>query len=80
MITLGVISTILLILLIFQHLKQLRNKTRQTNVIENRDENPGEATQEGTAEVENSSSDKFEEEESSGDSLYDNFELYMYRQ
>ena len=80
MITLGVISAILLILLIFQHLNHLRIKTRQTNVIENRDENPGEATQEGNAEVDNSSSDKFEEEESSGDSLYDNFELYMYRQ
>ena len=79
MITLGFISAILLILLIFQQIKQLRSKTRQTNAVENRDENPGEVTQEGNAEVDNSSSDKFEEEESSGDSLYDNFELYMYR-
>ena len=79
MITLGSISAISLVLLIFQHIKQLRNKTRQTHAIENRNENPGDVTQEGNAEVDNSSSDKFEEEESSGDSLYDNFELYMYR-
>ena len=55
------------------------NKSKQADVIRNGDANPGEATQEGNAEVDNSSSDKFEEEESSGDSLYDNFELYMYR-
>ena len=79
MITLGVISTILLILLILKHLKEMRNKTRQNDAIENRDENPGEATQEENAEVENFSSDGFQEQESSGDSLHDNFEFYMYR-
>ena len=79
----GVISFISLILLIFLLLKQLKNKTEHTyvNVIRRQDvtsseEELQEATQVVNTEVVDSSSGGFEEGESPGNSIYDNFELY----
>ena len=83
MILFGVISVISVILLIFLLLKQLKNKTGHTyvNVIRRQDltsseEEPQEATQEVNALVADFSSGRFVDENSSGDSIYDNLELY----
>ena len=78
MITLGVISAISLVLLIFLLLKQLKSQTRKTDAIEHersRIEVPQEAENEAKTDVADSSSDSLEQEGSSGDSIYDNHEL-----
>ena len=65
--------------LMYLLLFQLRNKTNRTNVTRTQDEkSQEEVPQDANTEAADSSSDSQvqELEDSSGDSIYDNFELY----
>ena len=79
MITLGVISAISLIILKFLLLKQLKSQTRQTDTLKHETsslEVPQESNNEAKTEVADSRSDSLVQEDSSGDSIYDNHELW----
>ena len=80
MITLGLISSISLILLIFPNLKQLWNsRPFQAMLLRGRIENSHEeAPQDLTMErnTDAAGSDHFAQDVGSRDSIYDNFELY----
>ena len=79
-IILGVMSAISFTTLIFLLLKQLRSKNRHIDApIKHGNyqrEAPQEATPKAKSDKDHSSADSLVEEENSGDSIYDNFELF----